>query len=220
MKKWICLSLVFSLLAGLCACGQAQQPGNTPCGHEAYSGLIACLEAGDYDGARSLIDAMEGSTGEQTTQLLPAATGEMLQEETAAPDFSDCEAVELTEYNIKEYFEFAEEFYIGEQSWCTQYITLKEEYRNRLLSMQKVTVEVSYLRSDAYGRIDLEEEEFQAEYYDILSREKEIRTLELEEDGVGWITDMSQFSDRGYFPDYAMDVEIESGSGTLVLSVE
>lgn len=213
MKKRICICLVIGLLCSLWGCSRAQQPEEVSCGHEPYSQLISRLEAGDYAGARSLIDAMEGTA----EPVQSAQTHQPVPEEPIAMDF---EMIELTEYNVKDYFEFTEEFQIGEQSWCTQYVRLKEEYRSRLISVEDVFLQVSCLRCEAYGSIDLEEEEFRPEYYDPLSRDKEFRVLELEDTGDAWITGMTVFADRGYFPDYTMDVEIESGSGKLILSAK
>lgn len=209
MKKKMTLCLLTAMLLGLCGCGQAPQPEEATCGHEAYSDLIARLETKDYDGARALIDAMEGSTE-------PAPSAEIPQAVSGESVTADVEMVELTQQNVKDYFEFVEEIQIGEPSFCTQYVTLKEEYRDRLLSVENVLVNISCLRCEAYGSINLEEEEFRPEYYEPLSREKEYRVLELDNTGSGWITSMTVFSDRGCFPDYAMDVTIETGSGTLV----
>ena len=60
MKKKLSVCMVFLLLCALCACGTAKQPEAAACGHEAYSDLIARLEAKDFDGARSIIDILEG----------------------------------------------------------------------------------------------------------------------------------------------------------------
>lgn len=214
MKKIRVACLMLTLLMLLCACSTGTQPEET---RAPYAGVIDRLEAGDYDGAREMIDAMEGQTvpaeADAPETQMPAAQAESVI-------YADIEVVELDRYNVGEYFEFQEEFQIGEQSWCTQYIRLKEEYRDRLLSVEDVLLQVSCLRCEAYGSIDLEEEEFRPEYYEPTSREKEIRVLELENTGSGWLTGMTVYSDRGYFPDYAMDVEILSGSGKLVFSVE
>lgn len=214
MRKFQLLCLLTAFLMLLCACGTGTRPEET---WSSYAGVIDRLEAGDYDGARAMIDAMEEqmvpAETERVTEQVPAA-------QTEAVIHADVEIVELDRDNVRYYFEFQEEFQIGEQSWCTQYIRLKEEYRDRLISVEDILLQVSCLRCDAYGSVDLEEEEFRPEYYDPTSREKEIRVLEVENTGNGWITGMSVFSDRGYFPDYAMDVEIISGSGKLIFSVE
>ena len=214
MKRMRIFCLTAALLMLLCACGAGTQSEET---QSPYDALISRLEAGDYDGARAMIDAMEGQTAPAETEApethMPAAQPESVI-------YADIEIVELNQYNARDYFEFREEFLIGQQSHCTQYIALKEEYRDRLLSVEDVLLQVSCLRCEAYGTIDLEEEEFRPEYYEPTSREKEVRVLELENTGSGWLTGMTVFSDRGYFPDYAMDVEIISGSGKLVFSVE
>ena len=228
MKKKLTVCLLAALMLLLCACGQATQPETVSCGHEAYSDLIARLEAGDYNGARSLIDTMEGRQipAETVPATLPQTAPAVQTEATLPPAVTDSgvtadvEIVELTIYNMRDYFTFEEEYYISEASGCTQYITLKEEYRNRLLSVENVKLEVTYLLCNAFGKIDLEEEEFQSEYFDVISREKETKTLELDSNGMGWISRMLYFSRKGYFPDFAMDVEIESASGKLVLSAQ
>lgn len=206
MKKGKLLCFLTVLVLVLCACSAGAEPGESP---SPYDGLIAALEAGDYDGARAMIDAMET----QPVQTEPAI-------DTEPVIYADLELVELGQSNVRDYFEFVEEFQIGEQSWCTQYVRLKEEYRDRLLSVEDVLLNVSCLRCEAYGSIDLEEEEFRPEYYDPVSREKEERVLEVDNSGSGWLTGMTVFSDRGYFPDYAMDVEITSGSGKLAFALE
>ena len=214
MKRMRVFCLMLALLMLLCACGAGTKPEET---QSPYDALISRLEAGDYDGARAMIDAMEGQIAPAETE---APETQMPAPQTESVVYADIEIVELDQYNARDYFEFREEFQIGEQSWCTQYVALKEEYRDRLLSVEDVLLQMSCLRCEAYGTIDLEEEEFRPEYYEPTSREKEIRVLELENTGSGWLTGMTVFSDRGYFPDYAMDVEIISGSGKLVFSVE
>ena len=213
MKKMMCLCLALVLLCSLWGCSQAQQPETASCGHEAYADLIARLEAKDYAGAHGLINDMAG--GSAAAETVSVESSAKQPEDTVTVDI---EVVELTRDNVREYFEFTEEFQIGEQSWCIQYIQLKEEYSRRLISVEDVFLQVSYLRCEAYGSIDLEEEEFRPEYYDPVFRDKEFRVLELESTGSAWLTGMTVFSDRGCFPDYAMDVKIESGSGTLVFS--
>lgn len=220
MKKTMCVCLILGLLCSLWGCSQALQPETTACGHEVYADLIARLEAKDYAGAYGLIAAMEQVSAASETAIAETAVAEPAAAQPEAVISADTEVVELTRDNVREYFEFTEEFQIGEQSWCTQYIRLKEEYRSRLISVEDVFLQVSCLRCEAYGSIDLEEEEFRPEYYDPVFRDKEFRVLELEKTGSAWLTGMTVFSDRGCFSDYAMDVEIESGSGTLVLSAK
>ena len=71
MKKRVSLYLLTAMLFGLCACGQVSQPEKATCGHEAYTDLITRLETKDYDGARALIDAMEGSTEPVSSAEIP-----------------------------------------------------------------------------------------------------------------------------------------------------
>lgn len=206
--------LIAVLCCILCGCGAQAEPEGTT---SLYMGVIERLEAGDYDGARAQIDALEGLRETAEMETVPK------QSTVTQPDsviHADMEIVELTQDNVRYYFEFVEEFVIGEPSHCTQYITLKEEYRDRLLSVEDAFLNVTLLRCEAYGSIDLEEEEFRADYYDPISQKKEARTLELDYNGSGWITGMTVYSDSGCFPDYAMDVQIESGSGKLVFSAE
>ena len=214
MKRMRVFCLLTALLMLLCACGAGAAPEET---QSPYAGLIDRPEAGDYDGARAMINAMEGQTVPAETEAPETQTPAA---QTESVIYADIEIVELNQYNARDYFEFQEEFQIGEQSWCTQYITLKEEYRDRLISQEDVLLEVSCLRCEAHGSIDLEEEEFSPEYYVPISREKEARILELDHTGSGWLTGMTVYSNRGYFPDYAMDVEITSGSGKLIFSAE
>ena len=226
MKKSLTICMIAAMLLLLCACGAGTEPKAT---QSPYADVIARLEAGDYDGARSLIDIMEGKQDSTETEAQETVALETAPPETQLPvqmetiqtepvAAADRKIVELTKETVREYFEFKEELHFGTQSGCTQYITLKEAYSDQLLAMENVKVEVSYLWSNAYGKIDLEEEEFRAEYYDILSREKEVRTLEPDSNGMAWISEMLSFSKKGYFPNYAMDVTIESGSGKLIFA--
>lgn len=224
MKKRLSICLVIVLLCTLCACGASKQPEETSCGHEAYSDLLARLEAGDYDGARILIDAMEKWAQPAQTQIpeIPETEPVVPAETVAAPPqpesviTADCEVVELTKYNVKDYFEFREIYYISAQSQCQQYITLKEEYKNRLIALEDVRLDVAYLLCEAYGEADLAAEQFRSEYFEITSQETEVRTLKPDEDGIFWINQMLYFK-KDHFPDFAMDVEITTGSGKLIL---
>lgn len=224
MKKIISVCLILAVLFSLCACASEQKPAEVPCGHEAYSDLIARLEAKDFDGARSIIDILEGR--ETPVETVPTETeipeipvqAETMQP-TEQPDSAvtvDMEIVELTKYNVNDYFEFRETYYISAQSQCIQYITLKDEYKDRLIALEDVKIEVSYLLCEAHGEADLKAEEFRPEYFEITSQEQEVRTLKPDSDGIGWINRMIYFK-NGYFPEFAMDVEIMSGSGKLVL---
>lgn len=230
MKKRLSICLVIALLSTLCACGEAKKPEEAACGHEAYADLIARLEAKDFAGARSIIDIMEGrGTPEET---VPAETqtqeteapGVSVQTEPVLPEVTqptsvvtaDMEIVELTKYNVKDYFEFRETYYVSAQSQCQQYIALKEEYKNRLIAMEEVKLEVSYLLCEAHGEADLASEQFRPEYFEVTSQEAEVRTLKPDDDGIFWINRML-YHRKGFFPDFAMDVEIRSGSGKLIL---
>ena len=70
------------------------------------------------------------------------------------------------------------------------------------------------------GRSREKAEQFRSEYFDIVSQERETKTLPMGEDNLVWISRMLYFNRKGYFPDYAMDVEIRSGSGKLILAAE
>ncbi len=225
MKKKLSVCLIAAVMLLLCGCHQAQQPEADSCGHEAYSDLIARLEAKDYDGARSVIDILEGretpaETASPETQLPAQAETDQPPVQTDPVITADMEIVELTKYNVRDYFTFEEQYYISDKSGCTQYITLKEEYRDRLVAVEEAKVEVTYLLCEAHGKINLEAETFRSEYFDVISRERASKTLELDSNGMGWISQMLYFSRRGYFPDFAMDVEIKSGSGKLILAAE
>lgn len=223
MKKRLFVGLLMVLLCALSACGAQKQPEEISCGHEAYKDLIALLERKDFDGARTLIDILEGR------EMLMATESEMQPEPVdvvregtvaaAEPETvisGDFDVVELTKYNVKDYFEFKEIYYISARSQCQQYIALKEEYKDRLITMEDVKLEVSYLLCEAYGEADLQAERFKSEYYDILSQDAEVRTLKPDSDGIFWINHMLYFQ-KGCFTDFAMDVEIRSGSGRLFL---
>ena len=217
--------MIAAVMLLLCGCHQAQQPQADFCGHEAYSDLIARLEAKDYEAARSIIDILEGR--ELAAETASPETQLPVQAETvqtpAVPDSvitADMEIVELTEYTVRDYFTFEEQFFISDKSGCMQYITLKEEYRDRLIAVEEAKVEVNYLLCEAHGKINLKAETFRSEYFDVTSRERVSKTLELDSNGMGWISQMLYFSRRGYFPDFAMDVEIRSGSGKLILAAE
>lgn len=214
MKKSVTLCVVVLMLLVLCACGPRTEPETA---QSPYDGLIARLEAGDYAGARAMIDAMEAGSQETET-----AAEEAVQSSRTAtyPDSviqTDMEIVEL-EHNFWEYFEFVEEFHIAEQSSCSQYITLKAEYRDRLLSLEGARLEVTFQLANAYGSIDLEEGEFQSELYEPISTKTEF--LELDNTGTAWLNGWIPYSSRGYFPEYAMDVEILSGSGKMILTAQ
>ena len=217
MKRIMTVCVVLAMVFGMCACSAQSAPEPTV---SAYADVIARLEDGDFDGARSLIDAMEGGEVPLETvsgaSQLPEMTLPSGQPEPV--DTTHCETVELAQYNVREYFTFEERFYIGKESGCTQYIILKEEYRDRLAAMENVKLEVSYLLCEAHGTIDQKAEQFRSEYYEPISR-KEL-TVELDSNGMGIISNMSYNTRKGYFPDYAMDMEITSGSGKLFLRMQ
>ena len=224
MKKKLSISLVIVLLCTLCACGTAKQPEPTVCGHEAYLDLIARLEAKDFDGARSIIDILEGRGIPAATESETAPEVVIIEPVEPVPPATepqsvvagDYEVVELTRYNVKDYFEFRETYYISARSQCQQYITLKEEFRNRLVALEDVKLDVAYLLCEAHGEADLKAEQFHPEYFEITSQETEVRTVKPDKDGIAWINQMLYFK-NGYFPDFAMDVEITYGSGRIIL---
>ena len=224
MKKRLSICLVIALLCNLCACGTANQPEEASCGHEDYSDLIARLEARDFDGARSIIDILEGretpaATGsEEVPEVVTIVPMELVPPVTQSPSVvaGDFEVVELTKYNARDYFEFRETYYISDRSQCQQYITLKDAYKNRLIALEEVKLDVAYLLCEAYGEADLTAEQFHPEYFEIISQETEVRTLKPDSDGIFWINQMLYFK-KDHFPDFVMDVEITSGSGKLIL---
>lgn len=221
MKKFVLLCLIQSMLFCLSACSVAQ-PAQSGCGHEAYLDLIGYLEAGNYDEARLWIDAMEGTavqpTEPNTAQpQLPASQAMPMPAETA-PQMQiaeDAQVVELNQYNARDYFEFEDEYILGEQSSCIQHVVLKEEYRDRLLYAEDVHVEVTYLVTNAYGEIDMKAERFRSEYYDIVSGERKTETLELDRNHTARITNVVYSPRKGCFENFVTDVEIKSGSGRL-----
>lgn len=224
MKKKLSICLLIALLCTLCACGTAKQPETTACGHEAYADLIARLEAKDFDGARSIIDILENreipaaTEPEKTPGKIAVVPTEPVPPVTDTPYVvtGDFEVVELTKYNVNDYFEFRETYYISARSQCQQYITLKEEYRNRIIALEDVKLDVAYLLCEAHGEADLKAEQFQPEYFEITSQETEVRTLKPDSDGIAWINQMLYFK-NGCFPDFAMDVEITYASGKIIL---
>ena len=66
MKKSMTLCVAAVMLLALCACGARTEPETV---RSPYDGLIACLEAGDYDGARAMIDAMEKNKEPLETEI-------------------------------------------------------------------------------------------------------------------------------------------------------
>lgn len=226
MKKIMSVCLIFGLVVSLCACASGQEPAKAACGHEAYSDLIARLEAKDFDGARSIIDILERQENPVATVMVETTAAETLaQEEPTLPPAqpgsvvtADMEIVKLTQYNVNDYFEFVDDYLIAERSGCNQYIVLKEEYADRLISAENVRIGVSYLMTNAYGEIDMKAEEFKSEYFDITSKQRLSDTLELDRNNTAWIAQPTYSNRKGCFQDFVMDVEIESGSGTLVFS--
>lgn len=226
MKKIMSVCLIFGLVVSLCACASGQEPVEAACGHEAYSDLIARLEAKDFDGARSIIDILEGQENPVATVMVETTAAETpAQEEPTLPPAqpgsvvtADMEIVKLTQYNVNEYFEFVDDYLISERSGCNQHIVLKEEYADRLISAENVRIDVSYLMTNAYGEIDMKAEEFKSEYFDITSKQRLSDTLELDRNNTAWIAQPTYSNRKGCFQDFVMDVEIESGSGTLVFS--
>ena len=97
MKKTVLLLLAAVLVFMLCACGAASSvpvPGGNSTGTEIvevekipekYAGLIASIEAGDYDGAVAIIEAMR-----------------------PAPVVPDIVEVKITTENFLDYFEYTE----------------------------------------------------------------------------------------------------------------
>ena len=231
MKKIMTVCFAVIMLLQLCACGSQAEPEET---ESPYADVIARLEAGDYDGARSLIDIMEGVGQTEETALpqtqptaestLPVST-EAVQSQPVETDPQPAtvrneEIVELAEYNVKDYFELSTTYYVGEDSGCSQTVELREEYKDRLLRLENVTVTVSYLEADAFGTVDVSGKEFREEYFDIISAEKQKMTVEIDEDGLGWISRIPYSRKKGCFPGYAADMAIETGSGKLIFRAE
>ena len=86
---------------------------------------------------------------ESTAQTAPAETraSEIPTQVATMPSATEpdsvtgnFEIVELTSYNVRDYFAFEETFYIADKSGCTQYVTLKEEYRDRLIAAENINL--------------------------------------------------------------------------------
>ena len=219
MKKVLRFCLAIVVLCSFSACGQAEKQGN------AYDDVIARLEAGDYDGARLLIDIMEVSTATEHVKPTEAETESVMQTETVItatePEKvipSEYERIELNQYNVRDYFALGEQYFIAEVSRYFQYITLKEEYRNRLISAENVSIELTYLLTDAYGTINQKAEWFDVEYFDIVSKNKEQKTVDVDGQSRYGIFQAEYSPRHGCFQNFPMDTEIVSGSGTLILS--
>lgn len=217
MKKVMIFCLAVVVLCSFSACGQRQKQSNP------YDDVIARLEAGDYDGARFLIDIMETNAAAVKVNPTEAEKELTIQTETAATEPeaevpSEYERIDLNQYNVRDYFELGEQYYIAEVSRYSQYITLKEEYRNRLISAENVNLQLTYLLTEAYGTIDQKAEWFDVEYYDIVSRNKEQKTVTIDGQGIHGIFQVEYSPRRGCFQNFPMDTEIITGSGTLILS--
>lgn len=225
MKKILFLCLALGILCCFSACKSAQEATEIQSDYGSYADLIAQLEAGEYDEIRRMIDEMEGIIPVQTSQPTEEQNTPAVQTEAAIPVTEpevilpeDYEIVELNRYIINDYFKLEEQYYIAELSRYVQYLTLKEEYRNRLIAAENVKLELTYLLTDAYGTIDQKAERFDVEYFDITSGTAQQKTVAVQDSGKQTLFQAEYSAKRGCFRDFPMDTEIVSGSGTLIFS--
>lgn len=218
MKKHVTLLCTVLMSLFLAACASESESQTVSCGHEQYVHLIQCLEASDFDGARRIIDSMEGdvSSATQSTeaQEVPCVvTQPFLQTEEL-----DGQLIELDIRNFMDYFEIREDLIFENPVHCYQNIQLREEYKDRLSDIQNVSVEISFFDARAYGELDYEDQLFFPEYYDMVTGELALRRVEISGNGEGFLT-LASYT-KGCFHDYMMDIAITDVSGTLVLKAD
>ena len=222
MKKnsMVCLMVVLVML--LCACGGKEAAEVTHPTEGKYQMLIDKLEAGEYDAARAMIDAMEGnSPKEPPVETAPVQTEPpSVQAQPQAVQNQEGTVIELTKENAKDYFEATVNFFNGDEKSFHQAIALKEEYRFREIRLEDVTLEVSYLMCNAYGSVNNQNGEFYADSFEILSSEKQTVKVPIDNSKTGYLSNGTYVKGKGYFPNYVIEPEIVSGSGRLILMDE
>lgn len=223
MKRIISLTCSAVLMLSLFGCGaQRETPETQPVAGK-FQQIIEKLDAGDYDGARALIDEMEGiPSGESAPQTQPTETeGEeqppQVQPQTAPP--SEGTVIQLTAENAWEYFEATVNFFNGDEKSFHQAIALKPEYRSRVVRLEDVALEVTYLLSNAYGSVDERNGEFSAERFEVISDEMTMEVT-IDNSNTGYLSNGTYVAKKGYFPNFAIETQIVSGSGRLILTDE
>lgn len=219
MKKINSVVFAALLLLSLCACGSREAAVPTQSMQAEYQQIMDKLEAADYDGARALIDTMEGTTAAtQSAEETSAPTQSVSQPVQSASQSQTGITVILTEENAEEYFEIHTQYIFASVPSFYQAVFLKEEYAQRMLSTQDVSLEVSYLLSNAHGTVDGEAQDFFAERYEVLDDQPRTAQIEILGAGAASLTQGEYNKKRGYFPDFAVDIEFTGASGTLILS--
>lgn len=225
MKNALCFCLVFAVVCSFCGCGNEQKTEEIQTSYGIYSDLIDRLEAGEYEAARRMIYEMEGII--PTEAILPTKEQDPPAAQTEAPKPvfetentlpAEYETVELNRYNVNDYFELREQYFVAELSRYVQYITLKEEYRDRLVSAENVKLELTYLVTDAYGSIDQKAERFDVDYFDITSGTAEQKIISVQDCSRETVFQSEYSAKRGCFRDFPMDTEIVFASGSLIFS--
>jgi len=223
MKKNRMVCLLLALMMLLYACGSRKSAEGTRPTEGKYQDLIKKLDAGDYDGARALIDEMEGiPSGESAPQTQPTETEGVeqppqVQPQTAPP--SEGTVIQLTAENAWEYFEVTVNFFNGDEKSFHQAIALKPEYRSRVVRLEDVALEVTYLLSNAYGSVDDRNGEFSAERFEVISDEMTMEVT-IDNSNTGYLSNGTYVTKKGYFPNFAIETQIVSGSGRLILTDE
>lgn len=174
MKKAISLFLV-AVLCFLCVGCNATEQSKDIYDYEQYDDLIALLENGDYEGAKTWISDCYGSAVTEAIDVIDYSVSEetfaaTVPVETNASTTGEPETIEieLTPENFLDYFEciltecrFRENaFGEVEMVICDQIITLKEEYESRVAYGNGIAAELSWHSIYAYGDIDYENKKF------------------------------------------------------------
>ena len=220
MKKNRMVCLMIALVMLLCACGNSEGTEVTQPTQGKYQPLIDRLEAGDYDAARAMIDAMDGKKEEllptetEGAEALPAET--VRQTEAAVISVPDGNRVELTKENVKEYFEVTENFFRGPKPGFEVGLALKEEYAGKLAAVEDAAVKVSFLTAEAHGTVDASGE-FQGAGY-VITGEGNPTWVEISDGGLGSLANGSYAEKKGYFPEYPVDVVLTDGRGVLIFT--
>ena len=165
MKKALAVVLVIVLCLSCTGCGTAEKTP-LPCGHEQYLSLIALLENGEYEGAKTWINDTYGLV---ETEESDAYANASVPEETAItePKRTGTVEIELTPANFLDFFEYAVDYEFKENAFgevesvnAWQFVRLKEEYVPNLIRGDGVVVEIAYHYASAYGIIDYENKTF------------------------------------------------------------
>lgn len=216
MKKWLISVLAVLVGLSLTACAEkSPQPGKADF-PEKYDALIGMLDQGEYEAAQSYIQEMARQDDEEVVHTSEPTTAapELPAMETEPESQPKGTSVELTEYNVNDYFEVKESYSAGEQAGCVFFVVLKEEFRDKLLSGSQVSVEVSYLPMVHYGRP--EGEGFETEYFDPISAEVRTKQVSIGDTGEGFFLGCSYDSRKGCFTEYPLEIMLTNAQGILV----